>query len=73
MANGIEGLDKLMKKYGQLAEQVAGETMERAVKASCVMVQGEAKLIFDTRAGKRRILSRIGLRRDNGSHCDTVG
>ena len=45
MANGIEGLDKLMKKYGQMAEQVAGETMERAVKASTKMVQGEARLL----------------------------
>lgn len=43
MANGINGLDKLMKKYGQLAEQAAGEAMERAVNASCKTIQAEAK------------------------------
>ena len=45
MANGIEGLDKLMKKYGQLGEQVADRAMERAVNASCKMIQGEARLL----------------------------
>lgn len=45
MANGIEGLDKLMKKYGQLAEQAAGNAMEKAVNASCKMVQGEARML----------------------------
>lgn len=45
MANGIEGLDKLMKKYGQLAEHASGDAMKRAVNASCKMVQGEAKLL----------------------------
>lgn len=45
MANGIEGLDKLMNKYGQLAEQVAGKAVENAVNASCKMVQGEARLL----------------------------
>ena len=51
MANGIEGLDKLMKKYGQLAEQVAGEAMERAVSASCKMVMKEAKNLCPTFQG----------------------
>ena len=45
MANGIEGLDKLMKKYGQLGEQVSDRAMERAVNASCKMIQGEARLL----------------------------
>ena len=45
MANGIEGFDKLMKKYGQMTEQVAGETIERAVNASTKMVQREARLL----------------------------
>ena len=34
MAKGIEGLDKLMKKYGELAEQAASESMGRAVRQS---------------------------------------
>ena len=29
MAKGIKGLDKLMKKYGELAEQAAGESIDR--------------------------------------------
>lgn len=45
MAQGIQGLDKLMKKYGQLAEEVAGQAMERAVGASTKLVQAEAKLL----------------------------
>lgn len=45
MMSGIEGLDKLMKKYGELAEQVADESMEKAVNASCKMVQGEARAL----------------------------
>lgn len=54
MANGIEGLDKLMKKYGQLGEQAAGEAMERAVNASCKSVQAEAKLLCPVSHGELR-------------------
>ncbi|RGY95224.1 HK97-gp10 family putative phage morphogenesis protein [Clostridium sp. AM58-1XD] len=43
MAGGIEGLDKLMKKYGQLAEQITEATMEKAVGASAITVQKAAK------------------------------
>lgn len=43
MAKGVQGLDKLMRKYGQLAEQVAQDTMEKAVGASTKKIQAEAK------------------------------
>lgn len=51
---GIEGLDKLMKKYGQLAEQISGEAMERAVSASIKKVQDEAKLLCPVNYGELR-------------------
>lgn len=54
MANGIEGLDKLMKKYGQLGEQAADEVMERAVNALCKSVQAEAKLLCPVSHGELR-------------------
>ena len=52
MAGGIEGLDKLMHQYGKLAEQVAGEAMERAVVAAVKRVQGEAKLLCSVNHGE---------------------
>lgn len=54
MAKGIQGLDKLMRKYGELGEQVAGEVMERAVGASAKLVQGEAKLLCPSNHGELR-------------------
>lgn len=54
MAKGIQGLDKLMRKYGELSEQVAGEVMERAVGASAKLVQGEAKLLCPVNHGELR-------------------
>lgn len=54
MAQGIEGLDKLMKKYGQLAETVAEQSMEKAVGRAIKMIQGEAKLLCPTHDGELR-------------------
>lgn len=54
MAKGIVGLDKLMKKYGELAEQAAGQAMERAVGASAKLVQAEAKLLCPVHDGGLR-------------------
>lgn len=54
MPKGIEGLDKLMKKYGELAERVAGKNMEKAVGASAKLVQAEAKLLCPVRHGELR-------------------
>lgn len=54
MAHGINGLDKLMKKYGQLGQQAAGKAMEQAVGASAKLVQGEAKLLCPVNDGELR-------------------
>ena len=54
MAGGRDGLDKLMKKYGQLAEQIAGATMEGAVGVSAKTVQKEAKLLCPSNDGELR-------------------
>ncbi len=45
MANGIEGLDKLMKKYSLLHQLDKWGIMEKAVSDSCLKVQGEARLL----------------------------
>ena len=45
MPNGIEGLDKLMKKYGELAERTVGNNIVKAVGASAKLVQAEAKTL----------------------------
>lgn len=66
MAQGIQGLDKLMKKYGQLAEEVAGKAMERAVGASTKLVQGEARLLCPVNDGELRqsIITMVETRED---------
>lgn len=45
MAGGIEGLDKLMKKYGELAEQIVDDSMEKAVGVASKLVQNEARML----------------------------
>lgn len=45
MANGVKGLDKLMKKYGDLATAAAGPGLIKAVGASAKVIQSEAKLL----------------------------
>ena len=59
MAQGIKGLDELMKKYGQLAEQVANENMIRAVGASVKLVQANARLLCPVHDGELRQNIRI--------------
>lgn len=54
MPNGLEGLDKLMKKFGELAEQVAGNNMGKAVGASAKLVQAEAKTYCPVADGELR-------------------
>jgi HK97 gp10 family phage protein len=54
MAGNIKGLDKLMKKYGTLATQVVGQSMEKAVGTSIKMVQGEARLMCPVNDGELR-------------------
>lgn len=54
MARGIDGLDKLMRKYGQLAEAAAGDAMKNAVGASVKTIQAEAKLLCPVDHGELR-------------------
>ena len=54
MAKGIIGLDKLMRKYGELGTSVAEESMQRAVLASAKLVQAEAKLLCPVHDGELR-------------------
>lgn len=54
MANGIEGLDGLMKKFGSLAEAAAARNMEKAVGASVKTVQASAKLLCPVNDGELR-------------------
>ena len=43
MAGGIDGLDRLMRKFGDLGTLVAEQTMIKAVGASAKLVQAEAR------------------------------
>lgn len=54
MPKGIEGLDKLMKKYGELAEQETGNSMKKAVGAAVKLVQAEAKMYCPVSTGELR-------------------
>lgn len=65
MANGIQGLDRLMKKYNALAQGVAGQGMERAVGAAVQMVKAEARLLCPVGDGE--------LRRSISSKVETEG
>lgn len=66
MANGIQGLDRLMKKYNTLAQGVAGQGLERAVGAAAQLVKAEAKLLCPVSDGELRgsISSKVGTEGD---------
>ena len=72
MAGGIKGLDKLMKKYDQMAEIAASDTMARAVNASCKMVQGEARLLCPVDTGELRQSIRTSVETSNGVTIGTI-
>lgn len=72
MAKGIEGLDKLMKKYGKLADDIAGQAMERAVEASCKRVQAEAKLRCPVNDGELRQSIRVKVEEVGDRVCGCV-
>lgn len=61
MPNGIVGLDKLMRKIGQLGEAVANSSMPKAVGASCKLVQAEAKLLCPVNDGELRQSIKTGV------------
>lgn len=61
MAHGIQGLDKLMRKYGELGTRIVNESMENAVNASTKTVQASAKLLCPVNHGelKRNIRTMV--------------
>ena len=66
MPNGIEGLDKLMKKYGELAERTVGNNIVKAVGASAKLVQAEAKTLSPKNQGQlRNSIKSMGEHRDD--------
>jgi len=54
MANGIKGLDRLMRKYNALAQGAAEQGLERAVGAAAQLVKAEAKLLCPVDDGELR-------------------
>ncbi len=52
--SNIGGLDKLMQKYGALANVVVGQNIERAIGASTHIIQAEAKLMCPVNDGELR-------------------
>lgn len=54
MRKGITGLDKLMGKYGKLAQVVANKNLEPAVGKAAKAVQAEAKLLCPVNDGELR-------------------
>lgn len=72
MAKGIEGLDRLMRKFGQLGESVANQSMVKAVGASTKMVQGEAKLLCPVNDGELRNSIRINTEEMDGKVIGSI-
>lgn len=72
MANGIEGLDGLMKKFGSLAEAAASRNMEKAVGASVKTVQASAKLLCPVNDGELRGSIRTRVEETDGRTVGTV-
>lgn len=66
MANEIKGLDRLMKKYGELAQGAAEQGMERAVGRAVQRVKAEARLLCPVSDGelRRSISSKVGTEGD---------
>lgn len=54
MANGMKGLDRLIRKYDALALSAAEKGMERAVGAAVQLVRAEAKLLCPVDDGELR-------------------
>ena len=72
MAHGIQGLDKLMRTYGELGTKIAEESMERAVHASVKTVQAEAKLLCPVYHGELRNSIRTTVERTEDKTIGTV-
>lgn len=72
MANGVKGLDKLMKKYGDLAIAAAGPGLIKAVGASAKVIQSEAKLLCPVSDGELRQSIRTRIEQQDEKVIGTV-
>lgn len=71
-SGGIEGLDKLMKKYDKLADQISGEAMERAVTNAIKLIQADAKNNCPVRYGELRNSIKAAIENQDGKVLGTA-
>ncbi|WP_176256279.1 HK97-gp10 family putative phage morphogenesis protein [Enterocloster alcoholdehydrogenati] len=72
MPKGIQGLDALMRKYGELAGHVAAEAMPRAVGAAAKLVRAEAALRCPVHDGELRSSIRTMVSQDADGATGTI-
>lgn len=72
MANGVKGLDKLMKKYGGLAIAAAGPGLAKAVTASTKLIRAEASDACLVKSGELKQKIRISTEQQDEKVIGTV-
>lgn len=72
MANGVKGLDKLMKKYGDLATAAAGSGLVKAVTASTKLIRAEARDTCLVKSGELYQKIRISTEQQDEKVIGTV-
>lgn len=72
MANGVKGLDKLMKKYGDLAIAAAGPGLAKAVTASTKLIRAEASDACLVKSGELKQKIRISTEQQDEKVIGTV-
>lgn len=72
MANGVKGLDKLMKKYGDLATAAAGPGLIKAVGASTKLIRAEASDACLVKSGELKQKIRISTEQQDEKVIGTV-
>lgn len=72
MANGVKGLDKLMKKYGDLATAAAGSGLAKAVTASTKLIRAEASDACLVKSGELKQKIRISTEQQDEKVIGTV-
>lgn len=72
MANGVKGLDKLMKKNGDLATAAAGPGLVKAVTASTKLIRAEASDACLVKSGELNQKIRISTEQQDEKVIGTV-
>lgn len=72
MANGVKGLDKLMKKYGDLATAASGPGLIKAVGASTKLIRAEARDACLVKSGELKQKIRISTEQQDEKVIGTV-